>query len=651
MKRRTISLLQMLSRQIASRWLILSIDILIVWVSFVAAYILRANFEIDSIDFPQMLLNSAIVVAISTICFFVFQSYKSIIRHTSISDTIKVFQAMTAALVMLILLSNVSWPLIFGIRVSLSLSVLLIFYANCLFVLIFVRILIKLIYHNAHKFDSNNSLNVLIYGAGELGLIIKNTLESNQSPRYKIVGFIDHNLGKIGKTIEGIPVHSPTELNERFLNSKSVKELIFAIQNITPEDRQKIFSEFIQYDIAIKTVPPVANWIHGKLKVKQIDNIHIEDLLQRDAIVLNNPKVCSEIKGKVIMVTGGAGSIGSELVRQLTNHGPQKILIVDNAETPVFELRQALLKTIPNASNILHFIIADVTNRQRIKTIFNTFKPRIVFHAAAYKHVPLMEEHPEEAIRVNVLGTKIIADLALEYEVSTFVMISTDKAVKPTNVMGATKRFAEMYCNCLSKKSQSTKFVITRFGNVLGSNGSVIKIFSQQIDSGGPVTVTHPEITRFFMTIPEACQLVLEASSMSSGSDIYVFDMGQPVKIADLAKNMIRLAGYSSSEIKITYTGLRPGEKLYEELLSKSESLIDTYHPKIMIAKIDNTYNKDINIYLAKLEKGLESGDQFDLVRQLKSVVHDYISNNSKFETLDTKKQINFEGSEKLLQS
>ncbi len=531
---------------------------------------------------------------------------------------------MSVSLVILMLFSKISWPIIFGHHVHLSMSVLLIFYVNSLFALVFVRILIKLIYYNTHKFGSNNALNVLIYGAGELGLITKNTLQSNQSPRYKIIGFVDHNPGKIGKTIEGIPVHSPTELNQHFLDSKSINELIFAIQNITPEKKRETFNTFIPYDLSIKTVPPVASWIHGTLRVKQIENIHIEDLLQRDAIVLNNPKVFTEIKGKVIMVTGGAGSIGSELVRQLINYEPEKILVVDNAETPIFELRQAMLTTIEDASVVLQFIIADVTDYQRMNNIFNAFKPAIVFHAAAYKHVPLMEEHPQEAIRVNIFGTKAIADLAVMHKVEKFVMISTDKAVKPTNVMGASKRFAEIYCTAVSETADVTKFVITRFGNVLGSNGSVIKIFSQQIDNGGPVTVTHPEITRFFMTIPEACQLVLEASSMSSGSDIYVFDMGQPVKIADLAKNMIRLAGYSSNEIKIVFTGLRPGEKLYEELLLDKNRATTTGHKKIFVEPTEVISMEELDDKLRNLWKLSQGKLEGSLIAELRNIVPSY---------------------------
>jgi FlaA1/EpsC-like NDP-sugar epimerase len=637
MKKHTISFLQQLSRQIASRWLVLGVDIVIVWISYVTARILRANFEVDLINFQQMLLNSVLVVAVSTLCFFLFQSYKSIVRHTSISDTIKVFQAMTLALLILMVFSSISWPLIMGIRIALHPSVLLIFYFNSLFALIFVRIFIKLVYHNTHSYGNSSSVNVLIYGAGELGLITKNALQSNLATRYKVVGFIDHNSGKVGKTIDGIQVHHPDELSNELIHNKDVQELIFAIQNIDPETKNIIFKEFIHYDLLVKTVPPVDSWIQGKLKVKQIETIHIEDLLQRDPIVLNNAKVKAEIKDKVVLVTGGAGSIGSELVRQLSHYSPEKIIVVDNAETPMFELRQSLLKENAPASNMFVFIIADTTNQPKMEVIFSTHQPNIVFHAAAYKHVPLMEDNPDEAIRVNVFGTKIVADLAQAYQVDKFVMISTDKAVKPTNVMGASKRFAEIYCGSLNQPTFTTRFVITRFGNVLGSNGSVIKIFNQQIEKGGPVTVTHPEITRFFMTIPEACQLVLEASTMSHGGDIFVFDMGVPVKITDLAKNMIRLAGYTTDEIKIEYSGLRPGEKLYEELLNQREHVIETYHPKIMIAKVDNSSCPDVISMVSALEKAVFNHDQFEMVQLLKIAINDYISNNSQFESLDKK--------------
>lgn len=637
MKKRAFNFLHLLSHRIASKWLILAIDIFAVWLSFVMAYILRFNFDFDAIDYLQMLVNSVVAVIVTTFWFFVFKSHVSIIRHTSIHDTIRVFKAMIAGLLTLMVIGSINWPEISGVRISISMSVLLIFFINSLFALVFIRFFVKLLYINLSHFNKNEYLNVVIYGAGELGVITKNTLQSNLATRYKVIGFIDHNPGKVGKTIDGIQVFHPKELSDEFIHNRGVHELIFAIQNIDPETKNNIFKEFIHYDLSVKTVPPVANWIHGKLKVNQLETVHIEDLLQRDPIVLNNAKVKAEIKDKVVLVTGGAGSIGSELVRQLSHYNPKKIIVLDNAETPMFELRQSLLKDNSPANELFSFVVADITNQPKMEVIFNTCHPDIVFHAAAYKHVPLMEDHPDEAIRVNVFGTKTVADLAHNYHVDKFVMISTDKAVKPTNVMGASKRFAEMYCSSLNQPSLATRFVITRFGNVLGSNGSVIKIFNQQIEKGGPVTVTHPEITRFFMTIPEACQLVLEASTMSNGGDIFVFDMGKSIKITDLARNMIRLAGYTSDEIKIVFTGLRPGEKLYEELLSQKEHVIETYHPKIMIARVDNSSCSEIVISLSALQKALLKNDQFELVRVLKTAVCDYISNNSQFESLDKK--------------
>jgi FlaA1/EpsC-like NDP-sugar epimerase len=337
------------------------------------------------------------------------------------------------------------------------------------------------------------------------------------------------------------------------------------------------------------------------------------------------------------MVSGGAGSIGSEIVRQLINYHPAEIVIVDNAETPVFELRQELFEKHEDLKHILTFVIADVTDKNRISKIFAAHHPSIIYHAAAYKHVPLMEDNPEESLRVNVLGTKTMADLAIEFEAERFVMVSTDKAVRPTNVMGASKRLAEMYCQSLGQsKKTSTKFVTTRFGNVLGSNGSVVKIFRKQISEGGPVTVTHPEITRFFMTIPEACQLVIEASIMGIGSDIFVFDMGSPVKVVDLARKMIKLAGFDpDKDIGIVFSGLRPGEKLFEELLSHSENTIETYHPKIMIAQVDHILNGSVTYMINEIREALNEDDQYHLVSLLKKAIPEYISNNSKFQRLD----------------
>ncbi|MEA3446392.1 MAG: nucleoside-diphosphate sugar epimerase/dehydratase, partial [Bacteroidota bacterium] len=413
--------------------------------------------------------------------------------------------------------------------------------------------------------------------------------------------------------------------------------IIFAIQNIDGAKKKDTIDKFVKLNLMVKIVPPVENWIHGELNIKQIKRVRIEDLLQRDTIHLDNPKVIEFIRNKVVMVTGAAGSIGSELVHQLLLLKPDKLVLIDQAETPLFELKFELSSNHHPGNTQIEYYIADISDEHRIEAIFKNTKPSIIFHAAAYKHVPMMEDNPHEAVRVNIFGSKNIADLAVKYNSNCLVMISTDKAVRPTNVMGASKRFAEMYCQSLGNlPGMKTKFITTRFGNVLGSNGSVVKIFRNQIEAGGPVTVTHPDITRYFMTIPEACNLVLEASTMSEGSDIFIFDMGEPVKISDMARKMIRLAGFDpENEIKVEYSGLRPGEKLYEELLNSGENTLPTYHPKIMIAQVNNARHKEMLSSFEKMKDAVIEDDVLTLVGVLKDIIPDFVSNNSVFESLD----------------
>jgi FlaA1/EpsC-like NDP-sugar epimerase len=397
--------------------------------------------------------------------------------------------------------------------------------------------------------------------------------------------------------------------------------------------KNEITEKILDFPVKLLTVPPVNKWIEGNLKLTQIKNIRIEDLLEREPIVLNNKLLKEKLEGKSILVTGAAGSIGSELVRQLSKFNPNKILLLDNAESALYEIEMELLENkIPMNFEI---ILADIRVKNRMQKVFEHFKPQVIFHAAAYKHVPMMENNPSEALAVNISGTKIIADLAHEFHAESLIMISTDKAVNPTNVMGASKRIAEIYCSALNEKS-NTNFITTRFGNVFESNGSVIPRFKKQIERGGPVTVTHPEITRYFMTIPEACQLVLEASVMGKGGEVFVFDMGKPVKILDLAKKMIKLGQTTASnEIKIEFTGLRPGEKLYEELLANNENTLPTHHEKILIAKVENYEFEKINSEIENLIALFEDQDNIEIVKSMKKLVPEFKSNNSEFVKLD----------------
>jgi FlaA1/EpsC-like NDP-sugar epimerase len=474
--------------------------------------------------------------------------------------------------------------------------------------------------------------NVIIFGAGESGIITKRTLDRDAGMKYKVYAFIDDDAKTWGMKLEGVTIFGPDKL-ESLLKGGTISHLIISVQNINSKRKEEIVETCLKYNTKILNVPPVSSWINGELSFKQIKNIRIEDLLERSVITLHVNNIKNETFDKTVLVTGAAGSIGSEIVRQLAKFNPKKIILVDSAESPLYEMEMEL-------KNIFHLrsyaiVIGDVRNKERMESIFKKYAPQVIYHAAAYKHVPMMENHPLEAIHTNVLGTKIMADLAVKYGTEKFVMVSTDKAVNPTNVMGASKRIAEMYIQSLNKGS-GTRFITTRFGNVLGSNGSVIQLFRRQIEKGGPVTVTHPDITRFFMTIPEACQLVLEASAMGKGGEIFVFDMGQSVKIADLAKKMIRLAGLTSGkDIQIVYTGLRPGEKLFEELLATKENTLPTHNPKILAGKVREYEFKEVSSLVDELIALLQKQDSMLLVKKMKEIVPEFISQNSEFENLD----------------
>ncbi|GAA3607330.1 hypothetical protein GCM10022396_25660 [Flavivirga amylovorans] len=477
-----------------------------------------------------------------------------------------------------------------------------------------------------------SSKRVLIYGAGDSGIVTYNALISNVTTKFQVVGFIDDNSKKKGKSINGISIFSKEKINNKYIESNQIDELIIASKNIEKEN----LINLVNLNIKITKIPPIENWINGELNVKQIKQVQIEDLLGRPPIEINNPNLINEFTGETVIVTGAAGSIGSELVKQLSNFDVKQLILVDQAESALYDLQQDLKQ---NGKHNFTAIVADIRDGLRIDTIFQNHKPTMVFHAAAYKHVPLMEESPYEAIKINVNGTKLLADTASRYNVKKFVFVSTDKAVNPTSVMGATKRMAEMYISCLQKESK-TKFITTRFGNVLGSNGSVIPLFKKQIENGSPLTLTHKDITRYFMTIPEASQLVLEAGTMGKGGEIFIFDMGESVKIYDLAKNMIKLSGLRFPEdIDIKITGLRPGEKLYEELLANGENTLSTYHKKIMISK---TRELDYEKIRTQIEE-LCITNRFqnnNIVMKMKRLIPEYKSNNSDYERFDKRVQI-----------
>jgi FlaA1/EpsC-like NDP-sugar epimerase len=474
----------------------------------------------------------------------------------------------------------------------------------------------------------------LIYGAGEMGAVAYATLQKGARDSYKVVGFIDDNPKRVGSLINRMPIFSTSQITEDFVNEKGIKEIIIAIQKIKPRRLLEIIDDMDRLNIQVKIAPPVSKWIGGNLNVGQIKPVRIEDLLERSPINLSNTLVKEELKDKVVFVTGAAGSIGSEISRQICSYECKKVILVDQSESALYDLEQELKR-----EQVIGCVVqvGDIRDLAGMDFLFDTYRPEFVFHAAAYKHVPLMEENPYQAVKTNVCGTRNLADLSLKYKVSKFVMVSTDKAVNPTNVMGATKRIAEMYVTSMNAKGKgATKFITTRFGNVLGSNGSVIPLFKKQIEKGGPLTLTHREITRYFMTIPEACQLVIEAGSMGNGGEIFIFDMGKSVKIYDLAVRMIQLSGLRYPEdIDIKITGLRPGEKLYEELLNDGETSLPTHHEKIMIGKVTP-------LKFSKIMK--EIGELCDInciekptqtVSKMKEIVPEFLSQNSVFSNLD----------------
>ena len=624
------------SNRFISGYLVLASDILIVVISFILAYIIRFNFDISEINLWRLPTYLPLVTAISIVAFLITRSYVGIIRHTSTADILRIFYSVTITSFTLLIINTFillyHWP----VPKVLPLSIIIIHSLTSLFLMIFTRLLAKVIWINLIR-RKQDATNVIIYGAGKAGILTKNTLLNDISNTYNVLCFVDENPGKIGKNIEGIPVVKPSVITSQFIRKKNLDEVIIAIHNIDPVKKRELADAFLQHNVTIKNIPPIEHWINGELKMKQIKHIKIEDLLQRDPIILDDNTVIKEHKDKVILVTGAAGSIGSEIARQLLHYPLSRIILLDQAETPLHELSLRFKNIFPEFESKAIVLIGDVSNFERMDWLFRIYKPDIVYHAAAYKHVPMMEENPGEAVRVNVFGTRILADTAIRYGVRKFVMVSTDKAVNASNVMGATKRVAEIYTQSLNKiQTIGTRFTTTRFGNVLGSNGSVIPLFRNQIEEGGPITVTHPEITRFFMTIPEACQLVLEAGTMGNGGEIYIFDMGQPIKIVELARNMIRLSGLQPDiDIKIAFTGLRPGEKLYEELLNISENTLPTHHPRIMIAKVRQFDHEVISDYLNELRDILNTDNNFSIVACLKKIVPDYKSSNSIYESLD----------------
>lgn len=639
------------------RWVILLADLAINVASFTLSYFIVKQFQFPAILRGHFFIYTIVYALLALSVFYLMRIHRGIIRHSNIHDMLRIFIAVLITSILYPLAAEVFVAGKYNIRSLNIIGALIVNFFIASSLLIFFRIIVRGVYYYFMHISTSVKENVLIYGSDAEAILLKQAIESSLQCEFVIAGFVETNASRVNATIQQVKIYHIKALGLLKIRKK-VNKLILMNEHITSAEKKKVIEKCLQLGIRVLTVPPADQWVYGKISHRQIQALKIEDLLQREPIVINNQNIFAELKGKCIMITGAAGSIGSEIVRQVVGYKPERIVLVDQAETGLHEIQLEMEEQLPDVEIIV--FIASVRDRTRMEIPFRKYLPQIVFHAAAFKHVPMMEKHPSEAILTNVMGTRVVADLSVCFNVEKFIMISTDKAVNPSNVMGASKRIAEMYVQSLSNivhskspedilhiyhswnrqfvhnaRQSKTKFITTRFGNVLGSNGSVIPRFRQQIESGGPVTVTHPHITRYFMTIPEAVQLVLEAANIGEGAEVFVFDMGESVKIIDLAHNMIRLAGMiPEQDIKVVFTGLRPGEKLYEELLNIHETTLPTHHNKIKIARVVPCCDKTV-VHIEELINISRQGNDKVLVKKMKELVPEFISNNSQYEQLD----------------
>lgn len=622
------------------RWIVFAIDVFIVLVSCVITQIMIQSINVNLSPTTSTYWQYIFIIFLNAVSFVFFRTYSGIIRHSTFIDGVKLLVSTTASYLVLMLLNYAS-QIILKERLFLSTGLFINYVISFLLLFLF-RILVKNVFETyLNVSDSKQLIKVVIYGADANAISVANALKTEKPARFNVVAFVNKfQQDKTSKSILNLPIINHRKGIHVILKSVKAEALIITEKSLTKEETRLIVEECLEYNFKVYTVPLITDWEDQNQISNQLKNFAIEDLLERKPIILDNKRISTQIEGKTVMITGGAGSIGSEIVRQLLSFKPYKIIILDQAESPLHNLKLEIFEQ--SEGIILNTVLADIKDYNSLELVFEKFKPDLVYHAAAYKHVPLMEENPMQSILTNVLGTKNLADLSKKYLVEKFVMISTDKAVNPSSVMGASKRIAEKYVQSLNyalakqNKKNPTKYITTRFGNVLGSNGSIVPLFTKQIQEGGPVTITHPEIIRYFMTIPEACQLVLEAGAMGNGGEIYIFDMGEPVKIIDLAKKMIRLAGFTpDKDIIIKIIGLRPGEKLFEELLNDSSKTLPTHNSKIMIAqdKVDDF--EDVKEVINELITLAKKHSDIEVVAQMKKIVPEYKSLNSAFQSLD----------------
>ena len=614
---------------------VLAFDIVVLFVAYSISMFFVYYNSLGHGHLFKMWYRVFIVMGVYVLMFLVYRTYYGMIRYSGFNDIRKIFHSCTTALAVLIIgkviISQINPKMVS--HVLPGYRIIFYHYLVSMVIMVVSRFFIRRMYNEFYKNPGVKKINTVIYGAGEGGVLLFRAIQQDKETAYKVVAFVDDNPKKTNKDINTVPILNSHKLfNEDFINKNKIEVLILALPSIPGERKREIIEKGMSHGLKVKTIPSFQNWVNGEVKANEVKDINIEDLLGRDPIVLDKEHVKQEVNGKVILITGAAGSIGSEMCRQTLHYNPELLVMVDQAESPMYDLQYELRNTseFKDLVNRMVFIIANVKDERRMTEVFVKYHPDLIYHAAAYKHVPFMEENPYEAVYDNVFGTKNIADLAILHGTKKFVMISTDKAVNPTNVMGVTKRIAEIYTQ--SRQSE-TKFITTRFGNVLGSNGSVVPLFRKQLAKGGPLTITDKRIIRYFMTIPEACSLVMEAGSIGEDKDIFVFDMGEPVKIYDMAKKMIQLSNQTGVEIK--EIGLRPGEKLYEELLATKENTLPTENPKILHAKVRRYETNEVDNMIANLAQVLSTCEDFKIVSMMKNIVPEYKSNNSVFTALD----------------